>query len=315
MTAPVTGFLQGLMGGFQTGYGLRTDIEDRKIAGRERERRVAREEADLKLRQAADLRAQVGLDLQGREFDYQVGRGSVEDKFRTESMDRQRALDAQSQERYGYGLKQAAAAPKLQRERDILLHRQRLEEIAAQNAGRLDVAQLRGTGSGKMSTALLTALAENRNRMSVLDSALVNLDQYPNAVGLKGLVPEIALQRLDPAGVNARADIADIGSLVIHDRSGAAVTISEAPRLRPFIPQVTDTPDTVRRKLTRLRALLAEETAFLETNGAPGVGTGVGAAGAAAPGQMTKADRWEALVDAGLTPEQATAQVQQEYGP
>jgi hypothetical protein len=66
-------------------------------------------------------------------------------------------------------------------------------------------------------------------------------------------LPDAILPRIDPLGVDARAEIADIGSLKIHDRSGAAVTISEAPRLMPFIPKSSDDPDTALKKLRRLK--------------------------------------------------------------
>jgi hypothetical protein len=57
------------------------------------------------------------------------------------------------------------------------------------------------------------------------------------------------MQRLDPTGVEARAAIADIAGQRIHDRSGAAVTVGEAERLKPYVPNVTDTPATVKKKL------------------------------------------------------------------
>lgn len=72
-----------------------------------------------------------------------------------------------------------------------------------------------------------------------------------NATGWKGFVPNTILNIADPAGVDARAAIADLGSLVIHDRSGAAVTAAEFPRLRPFIPAATDDAATVQKKLRR----------------------------------------------------------------
>jgi hypothetical protein len=72
-----------------------------------------------------------------------------------------------------------------------------------------------------------------------------------NATGLKGFLPDAVLQRVDPKGVDARAAIGDLGSLVIHDRSGAAVTASEFPRLQPFIPSPKDDPETVKKKLKR----------------------------------------------------------------
>lgn len=69
------------------------------------------------------------------------------------------------------------------------------------------------------------------------------------ATGFKGYLPNAVLQRTDPSGTSTRAAIADLGSMVIHDRSGAAVTASEYPRLAPFIPKETDDQDTVKKKL------------------------------------------------------------------
>lgn len=57
----------------------------------------------------------------------------------------------------------------------------------------------------------------------------------------------------DPAGTKLRALIADIGSLKVHDRSGANVTASETPRLRPFIPSISDDAVTVRKKLENFK--------------------------------------------------------------
>jgi hypothetical protein len=69
------------------------------------------------------------------------------------------------------------------------------------------------------------------------------------ATGLKGYLPNTVLNRVDPQGVDARAALSDIGSMVIHDRSGAAVSASEFPRLQPFIPSVRDDAATVKKKL------------------------------------------------------------------
>ncbi len=71
-----------------------------------------------------------------------------------------------------------------------------------------------------------------------------------SATGKKGWVPNQILNRMDPAGIATRAAIADLGSLVVHDRSGAAVTASEFPRLAPFIPTEKDDATTVEKKLS-----------------------------------------------------------------
>lgn len=92
-----------------------------------------------------------------------------------------------------------------------------------------------------------------------------------NATGLKGFLPDAVLQRIDPEGVDTRAAIADLGSLVIHDRSGAAVTAAEFPRLRPFIPQATDDSETVKKKLgrfvTEYRNVVNEASDFYKESG------------------------------------------------
>jgi hypothetical protein len=69
------------------------------------------------------------------------------------------------------------------------------------------------------------------------------------ATGKKGYFPNQILNRFDEKGVDTRAAIADLGSMVIHDRSGAAVTASEFPRLAPFIPTEKDDAATVQKKL------------------------------------------------------------------
>lgn len=88
----------------------------------------------------------------------------------------------------------------------------------------------------------------------------------PAATGLKGLLPNQVLNRLDPAGVDTRAAIADLGSMVIHDRSGAAVTAAEFPRLAPFIPSPTDDAETVQKKLRQFvssyRAIVDDQIEF-----------------------------------------------------
>jgi hypothetical protein len=79
------------------------------------------------------------------------------------------------------------------------------------------------------------------------------------ATGWKGYLPNAILNRVDPSGTDTRAAIADLGSLVIHDRSGAAVTASETPRLMPFIPLPTDDAVTAKKKIRRFAQVFKEE--------------------------------------------------------
>ena len=102
-----------------------------------------------------------------------------------------------------------------------------------------------------------TGISENLQAVRKIDNALNALDPKkggdPNATGFKNLIPDSILNRLDPTGTSARGLIADIGSLKIHDRSGAAVTAAETPRLKPFIPSATDDLPTIKTKLANFR--------------------------------------------------------------
>lgn len=104
-----------------------------------------------------------------------------------------------------------------------------------------------------------TAIMENMNVVRKVDEALAEFEANPNATGfLKGIANATqpgtnVLDTYDPEGVKARALIADIGSMKIHDRSGAAVTAAEFPRLKPFIPSVYDSPAVVKQKLQNFR--------------------------------------------------------------
>lgn len=103
--------------------------------------------------------------------------------------------------------------------------------------------------------ALLEDLHNYRQTVSALNLALGGkvgeAQGDKEATGIKGYLPEGILQRIDPEGVDTRAAIANLGSMVIHDRSGAAVTASEYPRLKPFIPKETDRGDVLQKKLRR----------------------------------------------------------------
>jgi hypothetical protein len=116
------------------------------------------------------------------------------------------------------------------------------------------------------------AIIKNGQASSQIDRALTllegkNVDGMqgdPSATGWKAYLPNGVLNRMDPQGVDARAVISDIGSLKIHDRSGAAVTIGESPRLMPFIPLSTDDASTVKKKLNKLRVELAGESSAMQ---------------------------------------------------
>lgn len=106
--------------------------------------------------------------------------------------------------------------------------------------------------------------AQNINRaqqaLALLSGQQVGeLKGDPKATGVKGYLPQGVLNRVDPSGVDTRAMIADLGSMVLHDRSGAVVTASESPRLMPFIPNATDDAATAKKKLQRFVQVYQQE--------------------------------------------------------
>jgi hypothetical protein len=103
------------------------------------------------------------------------------------------------------------------------------------------------------------AILKNDQNIKGLQNTINLLAKYPDAVGVKGNLPQDVLNRTDPKGVDARAGIADVGSLVLHDRSGAAVTASESPRLMPFIPAIKDDVGTANKKLKRMLQIAKDD--------------------------------------------------------
>lgn len=97
-------------------------------------------------------------------------------------------------------------------------------------------------------------LAQNEVTLAKIDKAISLTKQYPNAFGLKNIAPDVLMQRIDPQGVEPRAMVADIAGQKIHDRSGAAVTVGEAERLKPYVPAATDDAKTVEKKLNLFRS-------------------------------------------------------------
>ena len=117
----------------------------------------------------------------------------------------------------------------------------------------------------KVPAATMKAYVDNNASMRKIDRALQAVDAYPDGLGGRNaVIPDFVSSRTDPKGVDVRSKVADIGSLLIHDRSGAAVTISETPRLKPFVPEVSDTPAAARTKLKNLRLALADMQADFE---------------------------------------------------
>jgi hypothetical protein len=132
--------------------------------------------------------------------------------------------------------------------------------------GEVRALQAPGGGAlkGKQPGTVTRKIAENEKAIAIIGEAMREVGAHPSAVGAKRLLlPDFVSSRTDPNGVTARAAVSDIGSLQLHERSGAAVTVSEWPRLRPFIPKTDDDAATVQKKLARLLSLIQAETKAL----------------------------------------------------
>lgn len=128
------------------------------------------------------------------------------------------------------------------------------------------IAPITGTGAAlkPVPVKIQEGIVGNRSAMNQIDQAIALLTQNPGAMGLKNYAPEAVTQRYDTKGVPVRAAVANIGSMIRHDRSGAAVTAAETPILKPFIPAHTDTAEVAIKKLQGLRQQYENTTNEME---------------------------------------------------
>lgn len=106
-----------------------------------------------------------------------------------------------------------------------------------------------GPKTPEMPASMIQTMAQNEVTISNIARAKQLVLESPQAFGAMNYLGDDIAQRRDPKGVSARAVVSDIGGQRIQDRSGAAVTVGEMERLRPYIPKITDTPETIIKKL------------------------------------------------------------------
>jgi hypothetical protein len=103
-------------------------------------------------------------------------------------------------------------------------------------------------------------IIEGAQGLSNIDQAIAAVEANPSAFGMVNAIPFVERARQgDAGGVDARAQVANIGSLKLHDRSGAAVSASEFPRLAPFIPSSSDSPKAIVTKLKKMKEIAEGE--------------------------------------------------------
>jgi len=101
----------------------------------------------------------------------------------------------------------------------------------------------------KPSAATQTATVAGKQAVGDVNAARTAANENPDAFGLKTVLPEIILQRVDPEGVEARALVGKLSSVQIKDTSGAAVSAAEQKRLNTYLPASGDDSSTVKIKL------------------------------------------------------------------
>jgi hypothetical protein len=109
----------------------------------------------------------------------------------------------------------------------------------------------------------LEAHSTNQASLTNIDKALALLDPKNNSEAARnarngigvgtGALGDTFTQLHDPKGADFRAQLGQIGGVIIKDISGAAVSASEDDRLKKWIPRVNDTPATAISKLRNLK--------------------------------------------------------------
>lgn len=142
----------------------------------------------------------------------------------------------------------------------LMLHSKRGMHVQTKDG---QIVPFNGRIGGKnqeMPAAEAKAFQSNRAGNAQVDIVTGQVADNPKAVGAMGAVPGFISQYLPDSwgggaqGAAVRAGVANLSSMKIHDRSGAAVTVGEMPRLRPFIPDIRfDSPEVIQTKLNGFR--------------------------------------------------------------
>ena len=103
----------------------------------------------------------------------------------------------------------------------VALSPQDQRSFALSEANRRAAANAEAAKIKSIPEPINAAVLQNHQSLNKLDDALDLLEANKDAIGLKGNLGQTVLNKLDPKGIDTRAAIADIGSIVLHDRSGA----------------------------------------------------------------------------------------------
>jgi hypothetical protein len=275
---PLGAFLEGLTGGFQTGYGVRTDRDERR-------RRHVTEDENRGYERARRLREDVGFQLQQRVREGELRRNDM--------------LYRQTEER-GRSIADAAMRIRQQFGDDPRFKGLTLlpdEDLVREFGDRV------GTPGGGASDLLYN---EPGQPVGLINRGTAEL--RPVTSGGKPLI------RPRHTAAEQRQDLATVERQVDDTRADLARTEREVPTRPMFFlsPQdstrfVADSAE-VGRRLGGLRERADSLSVVRDSLAAEVQGRQF-----RRPGRMTPADRWEELVNSGVAPAEATRRVKQEF--
>jgi hypothetical protein len=112
---------------------------------------------------------------------------------------------------------------------------------------------------------VLHAYQGNNQSLAQLDAAIAAVDKAPEKYfGLQGGLGDTYMQRMYPESTDVRSKYFGVGAAKRHDITGAAMSATEAPELKPFIPSATDTKQAAQAKLQSLRNEILRNNAIIE---------------------------------------------------
>ena len=190
--------------------------------------------------------------------------------LRTAMSDQERIREDERQARAAAQQASLAQQATLARER-MAAEQQRAQEtnetrrmIAASGRSGQKAAPLRVVPAGTVQD--FNGIQANIRELAELESlATSDPKAFSEALGLKNMLPEwLATRGMSEAAITARGRLSNVGSGVFLERSGAAVTPSEAKRLEGWTANLTDNPTKARVAIRNMRAFFEQKAADMQ---------------------------------------------------
>ena len=145
-----------------------------------------------------------------------------------------------------------------------LNHQDRVAALEAKgktvNAKTQNVINKNGAAINKID-ALISLLEKSKNKTDKSYKA-TGFWQGLQAESPSRMITQNLNNNSTPEQITLRSQLADLGSMTITDRSGTAQTVHELKRLRPFIADAYDKPETAIAKLKSMKDNLLNETEY-----------------------------------------------------